>query len=490
MPIEQPRLRFAPSPTGYLHIGSLRTVLFNYLAAKSLAGKLILRIEDTDQKREVAGATKKLIKILDWIGIKFDEGPHIGGKYGPYLQSERLAIYKKYANDLLKKGAAYRCFCTEERLEKMRQDQQAKKEPPHYDKTCKNLREKEIEERIKKGEKFVVRQKMPDQGEIIAPDELRGNIKFKANDLDDHVLLKSNGVPTYQLANVIDDHLMEITHVLRGDEWISSFPKNVLLYKSFGWTPPKYYHLPLILNKDGGKLSKREGDVSVEHYRELGYLPEALINFCALLGWHSKTDNEIFLLKELEKEFNIKNIGIHPAIFDVIKLDYFNGYHIRQKSIDELTALGAPYLEANIKKTKDDKKQTTNFLKKVITLEQERLKKLSEIGELTEYFFSDEIKYEPELLIWKKTPQDQVKNNLQKIYELLERVPENIWTKHSTKDMVMGHIENVQGKTGEYLWPLRVALTGRKGSPGPFEVAEVLDKEESLKRIKNAINKL
>ncbi len=524
------RLRFAPSPTGFLHIGSLRTALFNYLAAKSLGGELILRIEDTDRKREVKGAVEQLIEVLNWIGIKFDEGPgQINsplikgawgikdvGNYGPYIQSQRLEIYKKYTSQILKLGGAYRCFCSPERLKKMREDQQAKKLPPRYDRTCRDLSEREIEKKIKNGESFVVRQKMPLSGEIIVHDELRDGIKFKADDLEDHVLIKSGGMPTYQFASVIDDHEMKISHVLRGDEWISSFPKNILLYQTFGWTPPKFFHLPLVLDKKGGKLSKRTGDVAVEDYREKGYLPEALINFCVLLGWHPKNNNEILPLERLLKEFNIYDMGTSPAVFDIEKLDYFNGYYIRHKPLNELMELCLPYLisagileemQKSKIKNKNDKLKFKNklnnklidfnFIKKVVALEQERLKKLSEIGELTEFFFIDKLTYQAELLIWKKMTMTQVKQNLEKIYELLEKIPEANWTNDSIEEDLKSYIEAKNERAGEpaspkpslggYLWPLRVALTGLKASPPPFDVAEILGKEESLKRIKEVI---
>jgi glutamyl-tRNA synthetase len=493
------RARFAPSPTGYLHIGGLRTVLFNYLLAKSRNGKLILRVEDTDQKREVEGAIEQLVDILDWVGIKFDEGPDIGGKYGPYIQSQRLDIYKKYAEELLKIGGAYRCFCSPERLAEMRKEQQAKKLPPRYDRTCRDLSAKEVEERIKSGEKFVVRQKMPLEGEVVVYDELRGEIKFKAEDLEDHILIKSNGVPTYQFANVIDDHLMEITYVLRGEEWIASFPKNILLYQAFGWEPPRFIHLPLVLDKKGGKLSKRQGDVAVEDFKKNGYLPEALINFCALLGWHPKDDDEILSMERLIKEFNIKDMGISPAIFDIEKLDYLNGYYIRQKPLDELVELCMPYLEENLKKTREhpatprfrgaSENKKAGFIKKVISLEQERLKKLSEIGELTEFFFVDKLEYPEDLLAWKKLTVKQAKKNLEKICELLEKIPQDCWTNDSIEESIMSYLKSKELRVGEYLWPMRVALTGRKASPGPFDVAEVLGREESLKRIKRAIIK-
>ena len=510
------RVRFAPSPTGFLHIGSLRTVLFNYLIAKKENGQLILRIEDTDQKREVAGAVNSLIEILNWLGFQFDEGPQAGGKFGPYIQSERLEIYKKYAAELLKKDGAYYCFCSPERLEKMRARQQAKNEPPHYDRTCRDLAEKEVKKRLGAGEKAVLRQKMPLAGEIKVKDELRGEISFKAADLEDHVLIKSDGRPTYQFASVIDDHLMEISHVLRGEEWIPSFPKNILLYKAFGWQEPKFIHLPLTLNKEGGKLSKRQGDVAVEDYRAKGYLPEALLNFSVLLGWSpyiekvsGESQKEILSLEEMIKKFEIKDLRTSAAVFDIAKLDYFNGYYIRQKSLDELAELCLPYLvgagffeenqKSKIKNQNDNSKFKNkftgeiinfDFIKKVIALEQERLKKLSDIAEATEFFFIDKLKYEPKLLIWKKLTLDEVKKNLEEVYEQLEKIPEKNWTNDSIEDGLMSYIKAKEAKVGDYLWPMRVALTGRQASPGPFDVAEVLGKVESLNRIKRGIGML
>ncbi len=479
------RTRFAPSPTGYLHIGSLRTALFEYLAAKSLNGTFVLRIEDTDQKREVPGAIENLVEILKWIGIEFDEGPHAGGNYGPYIQSQRKKIYKKYADELLGRGEVYHCFCAPERLEKMRAERTAKKLPPRYDRTCRSLSKTEVEEKIKRGERYVIRQKMPLEGETTVRDLLRGDIVFKNEELEDHVLIKSDGMPTYQFANVIDDHTMEITHVFRGEEWISSFPKNILLYRSFGWTPPVFAHIPLILNKEGGKLSKRQGDVAVEDYKEKGYLPEALLNFCILLGWHPKEENEILSFEDMKAKFKIEDIRISPAVFDSEKLDYFNGYYIRQKSLDELVELCWPYLKENLKMTENRKKKT-EFLREVVALEQERLKKLSEIGELTKFFFEDDLQYDQNLLVWKKLTVDDVKENLKKLLSILENISEKDWKKEILEKTIMEFL-NVSGlKVGDYLWPMRVALTGQKASPGPFEVAEVLGKEESLKRIEKA----
>lgn len=493
--IKKNRLRFAPSPTGFLHIGSLRTVIFCYLTAKSLDGDFLLRVEDTDQKREVEGAAENIVKVLKFFNIEFDEGPGIGGDYGPYTQSERKEIYQEHVKIVLENDGAYHCFCTPERLEEMRKEQQDKKLPPRYDRKCRDLSLEEVEKRIKAGEKFVIRQKMPLDGEVIVNDGLRGEIKFKAKELEDHVLIKTNGIPTYQFANVVDDHLMKISHVVRAEEWIPSFPKNILLYNIFGWEPPIFYHMPLTLNKEGGKLSKRKNDVSVENYILKGYLPEAIINFCVLLGWRPKgSDAEIFSAEELFKIFKIEDMGTSPAIFDLEKLDYLNGYYIRQKNLDDLVDLTVPYLEKywededkKEKLIKPFKEYDKNYLKNVIRLEQERMKKLSDVGELTQFFFS-EPEYELDLLAWKKITKEQAVENLKKVYELLEKIPEENWTNDSIEEGVLSYLQAKELKIGEYLWPLRACLTGEKASPSPFDVAEVLGKKESLERVAKVIN--
>ncbi len=471
------RLRLAPSPTGFLHIGNLRTALFGYLLAKSMDGQFILRIEDTDEKREVVGAAESLVKVLNWIGIGFDEGPHLGGAYGPYIQSERKEIYHKYIEELLARDGAYHCFCSADDLTKMREEQQAEKLPPRYDRRCRNLSKEEVAKRIAAGETYIIRQKLPLDGEVIVHDELRGDISFQCADLEDHALIKSNGVPTYQFASVVDDHLMEISHVTRGDEWLPSFPKNILLYRAFGWEAPVFIHLPLILNKTGGKLSKRQGDVFVEQYRERGYLPEALINFCALLGWHPKHDKEILSLTELEQEFAINGMGASPAVFDEEKLDYYNAWYIRQKTDQELLDLTREYLPAG---------ETEDYLLKVITTVKDRLKHLPEIKELANFYFGESLDYDVSLLIWKSVPASEIKNNLT---ELLARLEMEEWD-IELESRVVAWLKESDKKLGDYLWPLRVALTGQKASPGPFEVALVLGKERAIARIKQAISKL
>jgi glutamyl-tRNA synthetase len=484
------RLRFAPSPTGFLHIGGLRTALFDYLIAKSLGGKLFLRIEDTDQKREVEGAAEKLIEILDWCGIKFDEGPHLGGDYGPYTQTERLDIYKKYTQELLDKGEAYYCFCTEERLVQMRADQEAMKKPPRYDRHCRYLSREEVEKRIAAGEKYVIRHKLPLTGGITVHDELRGDLKFEIGELDDYVLIKSDGIPTYQFANVIDDHLMETSHVVRGEEWLPSLPKNILLYNSFGWEAPKFIHLPLVLDAKGGKLSKRKGDVAVEDFRAKGYLPEALLNFNALLGWHPAGENEVFTINEVAKQFDYQNIGTSPAVFNTEKLDYLNGIYIRKKSIEELVELCRPYLAENLSLTTNEYKKGSEFIGKVISLEHERLKKLSEIGEYSRFFFVDKLNYDSAMLIWKKSTPSETKAALADIFKIIESVDTANWEIKKLEELIVKYITNNSKGVGDYLWPMRVALTGEKASPSPFEMAWAIGKEETKEKIKQAIDKI
>jgi glutamyl-tRNA synthetase len=497
------RLRFAPSPTGFLHIGGLRTALFDYLIAKSLGGILYLRIEDTDSKREVEGAVDKLLDILAWVGIKFDEGPagikktspqpspsQGEGDFGPYIQSQRLDIYQKYTKELLAKGEAYHCFCTEERLTQMRADQEAMKKPPRYDRACRDLSREEVERRIAVGEKYVIRHKLPLAGEIIVKEELRGDLKFKYEDLDDYVLIKSDGVPTYQFASVVDDHLMETSHVVRGEEWLPSYPKNISLYKSFGWEAPKFIHLPLVLDKNGGKLSKRKGDVAVEDFRGKGYLPEALLNFNALLGWHPAGENEIFSLEEAIKEFDYHNIGTSPAIFNTEKLDYLNGIYIRKKELPELLALCRPYLAENLKLTTNDYKKSDVFLLKVINLLRERLKILSEIGDYTKYFFVDNLEYDKDLLVWKKSTPAETCQNLENMLTFFHGINEEDWQTKKIEEVVMNYLKVDNKGVGDYLWPLRVALTGEKASPSPFEMADCFGKIETLDKIKKAIEKL
>jgi len=474
----KPRLRLAPSPTGFLHLGNFRTALFGYLLARHWQGDFILRIEDTDRERHVSEATESLIKVFTQLGISFDEGP--------YIQSERLSIYREQAEALIKKGEAYYCFATSEELEKMRSEQISRHEPPRYDRRFRDYPQAEAKKRIAAGESYVIRHKMPLEGEIKVTDELRGEITFPAVDLEDYVLLKSDGYPTYQLAAVVDDHLMNITHVTRGDEWLPSLPKNILLYKSFGWEAPKFIHFPVILNKSGGKLSKRQGDVFVEDYLKRGYLPEAIINFCALLGWHPKSEQEFFSLKELEKVFDLDGVGISPAIFDQEKLDFFNAHYIRLLSLDELLTLAKPFLP---------KEKSDDFLKNVLVLEQPRLRNLEELKNSTDFFFKEKIEYDINLLTsrlqgMEKQKKTDTRNHLNELKSKLSTIVENDWTKDKLEEIILAWLREDSKSFGDYLWPMRVALSGKKASPGPFEIASVLGIAETLDKIDQAISML
>jgi len=475
------RLRLAPSPTGFLHLGNLRTALFAYLLAKKWGGKFILRIEDTDEKRFVEGAIDSLIKIFKDLGIYFDEGPEQGGDYGPYVQSERLATYQSIAQELVAKGEAYYCFATAEELEQMRAEQVARHEAPHYDRRFRDLPLEEAKARVAQGEAYVIRHKLPLTGTITVHDELRGEINFKLEQLEDYVLLKSDGYPTYQLASVVDDHLMEISHVTRGEEWIPSLPKNILLYKSLEWEPPKFIHFPLILNKTGGKLSKRQGDVFVEDYFKKGYLKEALINFCVLLGWHPKAEQEIFSLSQLEKTFDINGIGISPAIFDQEKLDYLNGYYIRSLPLDDICVLAQPFLNDLL--LLDSKKNTPEYLKAVLELERPRLKNLAELSDSVAFFFTKKLDYDAKLLLWKSLTPSQAKTNLNELLNQLAKINESDWEVKTIENIIVSWLKDNNRSLGDYLWPMRVALSGRRASPSPFEIAAVIGKEETIEKI-------
>lgn len=498
------RTRFAPSPTGYLHIGSLRTALYAYLFAKKNGGDFLLRIEDTDQKRFVEGSVEKLIEILNWAGLQYDEGPikeireksvpsqnypgiNEKGNFGPYFQSERLDIYKKYALKLVEKGLAYYCFCSAERLEKLREQQTAEKRPTKYDGHCweNKLSQQEIEEKIASGEKYVIRMRVFQNETIIVEDIVRGKVSFDSNGIDDQVLLKSDGFATYHLANVVDDHLMQISHVIRGDEWFSSLPKHLLLYRYLGWQPPQFAHLSLLLNADKSKLSKRQGDVAVEDYISKGYLPEALLNFSALLGWNPGNGNnqEIFSLEELVEYFDLHKVHKAGAIFDLKKLDWMNSQYIKKATPQKLLNLCQNYLRDFCKK--NNFAPNEDLFLKIVFIEKERMRKLADIVESVEYYFSLP-EYEMQLLFWKKMTLEMVKENLQKAQNILEELKEE-FSLEEIKDVFL---KAGGEKRGEFLWPVRVALSGKEKSPSPFELVWALGKEESLKRIKLAIEKL
>ncbi|MBU1131939.1 glutamate--tRNA ligase [Patescibacteria group bacterium] len=501
------RVRIAPSPTGFVHIGNLRTILYNYLFAKHYKGKFIIRIEDTDQSRFVPGALENLLGVLQWAGFENDEGPFITpentlgekGEFGPYIQSARLKIYHDYIQQLLDKNKAYCCFCPKERLEKLRADQVANKKAPKYDNFCRNLSREEVQSMLAGGTPHVIRFKMPENKEIIVKDIIRGNIIVNSKDLDDYVLMKADGFPTYHFASIVDDHLMKITHVMRGEEWIASAPKHVLLYEAFNWQPPLFAHLPQLLSKSKKKLSKRDGDASVQDFIEKGYLKKALLNFIALLGWNSGTEQEIYSMDEMIKQFTLDNVHKAGAVFDIDKLDWINGVYIRELSIDEFYNECLPYLVNSDLLSISGEKLVINetgervkpgFVKDILSLEQTRIKRLNEIPEAIGYFFRHELDYQPEALIWKKSDREQTIENLQNLIKLLKKIKLHEFTKENLEKLIFEFLENKSIDTGSMLWPMRFALSGQAKSPGPFEIADALGRKKTIERIESAIAKL
>jgi len=506
------RVRFAPSPTGFLHIGGLRTALYNYLFAQKNKGDFILRIEDTDRERLVEGGVENIINTLKKCDLEYDEGPFIKaqssksksqieerGEYGPYIQSERLSIYKKYVEELLEKGAAYYCFCTAEELAHERDEQKQAGLPTKYSGKCAGLVKNEVERRLAENKPHIVRLKVPEEGMTVFNDLVYGKIEVENKNIDHQVLLKSDGYPTYHLANVVDDHLMEISHVVRGEEWLPSTPKHILLYQAFGWEAPQFAHLPLLLNPDRSKLSKRQGDVAVEDYLAKGYLPEAILNFVALLGWNPKGDQELYTLDDLIKYFDFDGINKSGAILNQEKLYWINGEYIRQKPLKELTELCLPYLmEANLVKEEFGKFLIVAtgeiiekaYLEAVVSLERERLKRLDEIPQLSVFLFTDILDYPAGDLVWKKSGAEAAKNNLELLLEYLSSLDKKYFFKEKLEKNIKKWLEEKGIPAGDALWPMRVALSGLRASPPPFDIAEVLGKEKTIKRIGDAIKKL
>jgi nondiscriminating glutamyl-tRNA synthetase len=483
------KTRFAPSPTGFLHVGGLRTALFAYLFAKKNNGKLILRIEDTDRERFVEGGMENILNSLDWAGIEIDEGVKFDdsknitqvGDNGPYIQSERLEIYHKYIEELLESGHAYYCFCTKERLDELRTIQEANKQPTGYDGCCREVTLEEAKKRIDAGEKYVIRLKMPREGVAKFTDIIRGEVEFENKLIDDQVLIKSDGFPTYHFAVVVDDHLMEITHIIRGEEWISSTPKGIQLYKAFGWDIPEYAHLPLLVNEKKQKLSKRHGDVSVEDFKEKGYLPEALINFVSFLGWNPGDEREIFSIKDLEKEFDLSKGSKSAAVFDRVKLDWYNSEYMKKMSNTELAELAMPFF---INAGYQDKLNSDDFkLEDIVALEKERVNNLSEIPEAVNFLFADKLEYDEELIVWKKSTKEDAFEKLNLLRELLNTIDVEDWNAKKLEEIIIAWIKENEFGVGDVLWPMRVALSGQKNSPGPFEIAGVLGKDKTIERI-------
>ncbi len=486
------RVRFAPSPTGFFHIGSARAALFNYLFAKQNKGSFILRIEDTDKERSFSKYEKDITDSLDWLGIYWDEGPKNGGYVGdfePYRQSERN-VYEKYIEKLLKQDKVYYCFCSQQDLEAEKQYQMARGEAPRYSGKCSNLQEKP------KQKSSVIRLRVPEK-KIKFKDIIRGEIEFDTNTIGDIVIAKDKKRPLYNLAVVIDDYEMNISHVIRGEDHISNTPKQIAIIESLGFNLPEYAHFPMVLAPDRSKLSKRHGPVSVIDYKNDGYLPEALINFLAFLGWNPGTDREVYSMNSLIKDFSLKKVQKSPAIFNIKKLDFINGFYIRHKNIEDLTQMCIPYLIKSNYLEKDNLGEyriknsneviSLEIIQKIISLHQERMKKLSEISDFTDFFFNDTISYPSDLLIWKNSNYQETLIYIDKIYNILSKIDN--WQKDFLQQIIMETAEK-ESDRGKIFWPLRVSLTGKKSSAGPIEVAEILGKEKTLKRIKQAKEKL
>ena len=476
------RTRFAPSPTGYLHIGGLRTALYAWLYARKNGGQFILRIEDTDRNRLVDEASEIIYRTLRDTGLNYDEGPDVGGQFGPYIQSERQEIYQKYAEELVERGAAYYCFCKKERLEQMRSEAERKGQVAKYDKHCLHLSKEEVQARIAAGEEYVIRQNIPAQGETVYEDMVYGTITVPMADLEDNILLKSDGWPTYNLANVIDDHLMGITHVIRGIEYLSSTPKYNLLYDALGWERPKYIHLPPVMKDKNRKLSKRHGDASYEDFIAKGYLKEAILNYIALLGWSPAGEREIYSLDELAEVFDLSGISKSSAIFDVDKLTWMNGEYIRALSREEFLQRAKPYLDAALKKEFDRAK--------IARLIQPRLETLVQIEEKVS-FLNEMPDYSLELYTHKKmktTPENSLPILLE-ARQALEQVEE--FTNDALYAALCALAEKLEVKNGRVLWPVRVAISGTAVTPGgATELAEILGRQETLSRMDASIEKL
>lgn len=475
------RTRFAPSPTGYLHIGGLRTALYSYLYAKKTGGKFILRIEDTDRERLVDGSVENILKTMKETGLIYDEGPDVGGAYGPYVQSERKNDYMKYALQLVEQGDAYFCFCTKERLESLPDINGARR----YDRHCLSLSKEEVAARVAAGEPYVIRQKMPDEGVSSYVDAVFGEISVENKELEDNILIKSDGMPTYNFANVVDDHLMNINCVMRGMEYLSSTPKYNLLYDAFGWERPLYVHMPPIMRDARHKLSKRDGSASYEDLLEKGYLKPAIINYIALLGWSPKNDREKLSFYELKELFSIEGINKSPAIFDEQKLKWLNGLYIKEMTPDEFRAAASPYLDKSKVAGKYD-------YAKLCALIQGRVEALTEIPEKVD-FLEEFGEFDNALYFNAKQKSDAriAKSNLPAIAALLEKLPEDKWENAELYAALKQLAADMGVKNSQLLWPMRVALSGRESTPGgATELAELLGKTETLRRLAFSLSRL
>lgn len=464
------RVRFAPSPTGYLHIGGLRTALYDYLFARKTGGKCILRIEDTDQSREVSGAAEMLINTLHELGIDFDESPVQGGEFGPYIQSERLELYRKHADELVRSNHAYHCFCSPDTLQKMREDQQARGEFVKYDRRCLELSKEEVQAKLSAGESSVIRLKMPDNRRFGFDDVIRGHVEMDASQSDDQVLIKSDGFPTYHLAATVDDHYMQISHVIRGEEWLSSTPKHIWLYECLGWDAPQWVHLPLILNTDRSKLSKRMNDVSVDSYLQKGYLKEALLNFVALLGWHSVDDRELYTLDELCEAFDLERVNKAGAIFDLSKLDWMNGQYLRSLPLETVAERALPWFDAL------DIKDIDTY-HRIIAAARERCTLLPELAEYSKMFLSPTPICEKDLEFIRCESSQKV---LRWYVEALVATTES---EEAISELANRGIAELGIKGKNFYLPLRLALIGQQHGPDMFTTVSILGKDEAVKRL-------
>ncbi|MBM4462431.1 MAG: glutamate--tRNA ligase [Chloroflexi bacterium] len=481
------RVRYAPSPTGYPHVGNIRTAMFNWLFARHYGGSFIVRIEDTDVERKVEGAVEDILGSLRWLGLEWDEGPEVGGDYGPYTQSRRLELYHPAAQQLVRDGYAYPCYCSPERLEAMRAEQVRRGQPPGYDRQCRNLSQQERSRLEAQGITPVTRFRMPLTGRTQFRDLIRGKVLFENSTLDDFVLLKSDGYPTYHLANVVDDHLMQISHVLRADEWLASTPRHILLYLALSYQPPQFAHLPMILGPDRSKLSKRHGATSLLEFRDEGYLPEAMLNYLALLGWSLDDRTELFSREELIRHFSLERLSKTAAIFDIEKLRWMNGVYIRRLRVEELTEKALPFFEKHLP-AQVRRPLSRDYVSQVVSLEQERARTLAELPQLAEFFFVERLVYPSEL--WLNTGMTREKsaealsNALKKLQALQS------FDNDSLEALLRSLATELSLKTKEFFGLLRVAITGRNAAPPLFHTMAVLQKEKCLHRIQAALHLL
>ena len=482
------RVRFAPSPTGYLHIGGARTALFNWLYARHHKGTFILRIEDTDQARSTEEAVNVILEGMKWLGLDWDEGPGKGGEYGPYYQMQRLNLYREYTEKLLKDKKAYRCYCTREELAESREKQTREGKNPKYDRHCLDLSEDEIKKHEEEDRKPVIRLKIPEKN-IVFDDLLRGEVAFDGGLLSDFVIVKSDGIPTYNYAVVIDDALMKITNIMRGDDHISNTPKQILIYEALGFTVPKFAHIPMIMGSDHTRLSKRHGATSVMEYKKMGYFPEAVVNYITHLGWSSGGEREIFTKEELIREFSLDKISKHAAVFSMEKLNWFNSEYLKNMSIDSLTKMLLPFLkEANyIENEKSLSLAKNEYIKEVVKLMQGRIKNFSQFIDYADYFFIDKIDIEPQAF-------DSVlnKNGVPGILQALQEKLSSLehWDEESIENATREVASSLQIKGGQIIHPTRVALSGKKIGPGLFEIMVLLGKEKTVNRLKEALEKI